>query len=325
MHIIQARNVNDALPRGLCYLAENGVTESSRNGPVLVAPGPVTTVYSHPTERVLFSPTRDANPFFHLAEALWMMAGRDDVAFPCYFNSRFGEYSDDGLRLNGAYGHRWRTWFGKDQLRIIAEELKRDPASRRAVLGMWSPGHDLGKVSRDLPCNTHIYFSIRKGALDMSVCCRSNDIIWGAYGANAVHMSVLQEVMAAWVGVPVGVYYQISNNYHLYTETFPAEKQVALIEDDAVRRFYELHHPYGTRPVVSVAIEKWLNDLTWFIFNPLTKVGYNDTFFANTAVPMYAAWHERKTKQGTGRNAANDIEAPDWREACVAWIDRRSL
>jgi hypothetical protein len=47
---------------------------------VLVSQTPVVTCYSAPTQRVLFSPMRDANPFFHLMEALWMLAGRDDVA-----------------------------------------------------------------------------------------------------------------------------------------------------------------------------------------------------------------------------------------------------
>ena len=91
MKVINARNVNDALAAGLRYLWAEGIPETSRNGPVLVAPTPVTTVYSHPTERVLLSPTRDANPFFHLMESLWMLAGKNDIALPVQFNKRFGQ------------------------------------------------------------------------------------------------------------------------------------------------------------------------------------------------------------------------------------------
>src|ERR1035441_9362085 len=124
MKVIEARNVNDALVQGLEYLIAYGVPEGSRNGPVLVAPGPVTTVYRKPLERVLYSATRDANPFFHAMEAIWMLAGRNDLKWPMQFNKNFGAYSDDGVTLRGAYGYRWHSWFGYDQLNIIIDELK---------------------------------------------------------------------------------------------------------------------------------------------------------------------------------------------------------
>ena len=69
MKLIDATNVNQAYEKGVAYLIDEGVKEDSRNGPVVVAPGPVLTRYTHPTQRVLFSPLRDANPFFHIMEA----------------------------------------------------------------------------------------------------------------------------------------------------------------------------------------------------------------------------------------------------------------
>ena len=80
MHVINARNVNSAYPQALHYIAIAGDRVASRNGPVLRAPEPVSTVYAKPWERVLFDPQRDANPFFHLFESLWMLDGRNDVA-----------------------------------------------------------------------------------------------------------------------------------------------------------------------------------------------------------------------------------------------------
>ena len=50
----------------------------------------------------------------------------------------------------------------------------------------------------------------------MTVCNRSNDMIWGAYGANAVHMSILMEYVAVAVNAPMGSYYQISDSFHIY-------------------------------------------------------------------------------------------------------------
>ncbi|HAH51913.1 MAG TPA: hypothetical protein DCL80_11935, partial [Balneola sp.] len=120
-------------------------------------------------------------PFFHLFEALWMLAGRDDLAYVQQFNKRIEDFSDDGVTLNGAYGYRWREYWKKDQLDLLIEHLTNHPDSRRAVLQMWSTD-DLQKIvkdptCKDVPCNTQIYFKIKKNRLQMTVTCRSNDII----------------------------------------------------------------------------------------------------------------------------------------------------
>lgn len=107
MHVLHVRNVNAALQRGVHLIFNEGVRRDSRNGPVKVIPEPVTTVYRKPLERVLFAAERDANPFFHFFEALWMLAGRSDVHFPARFAGNIVNYSDDGDTLHGAYGRRW--------------------------------------------------------------------------------------------------------------------------------------------------------------------------------------------------------------------------
>lgn len=344
MKVISARNVNDALASGLLYLFYDGIEESSRNGPVIVAPGPVTTLYRNPRERILWMPERDANPFFHLFESLWMLAGRNDVAFPAFFAKQMSEYSDDGKTMRGAYGYRWRKWFGYDQLNVIVAELKRDPASRRCVLDMWDGGKyaypwrghlseeaelsdagDLLATTKDKPCNTHIYVDVRGGALNITVCCRSNDIWWGAYGANAVHFSFLQEYLATMVGVPIGRYWQISNNYHIYTSIVARENmpQMALWAGDWNKE-YDAHdrpHPLiaeGEEPVdFSIALQDFLRD-------PVSTVDTGFRFLNNTARPMYYSWYNRKNKLSTGMGELGHPGIdPTWKEAARMWISRR--
>jgi Thymidylate synthase len=222
MRVLIARNVHEALPLGLRLLEQEGLRRESRNGPVLVSPWPVTTVYERPCERVLFWPERDANPFFHLYESLWMLAGRNDVKPLLRYAKNMASFSDDGRTLHGAYGYRWRRWFEKplDQLMVIAQVLRENPDDRRSILQMWDASSDLGKMGKDLPCNTMASFQRdAEGRLNLTVFCRSNDIIWGAYGANAVHFSMLLEYMALWIGCPVGVYNQVSVNWHGYLNT----------------------------------------------------------------------------------------------------------
>jgi hypothetical protein len=328
-------NVNQALAEVGYWLSIAGVEENSRNGPVLVALEPVTLTYTHPTERVLFSPLRDANFAFHIFEALWMLAGRNDLAWPLYFNSKFGAFSDDGNTIHGAYGNRWRKHFGYDQLDWIVLGLQCNPDSRREVLTMWDPGaHDgLGEAvectgdlyvgghgGRDVPCNTHIYFDLRGGALNMTVLNRSNDLIWGMLGANAVHMTVLQEYMAAWLKAPIGVFRTFSNNVHVYPANL-AHPLRELAVDAGIHDLYR-QGKVRTFKLVNTNIETWDADLARFMANPHTTQ-YQDVFFSAVARPMYLAWQQRKEKRGTGLEWARLIGAEDWRRAAVEWIVRR--
>ena len=327
IHSITANSVSEALSSALRYMQHAGVEESSRNGSVLVAPTPVCTTYRTPTNRVLFSPMRNANPFFHLMEALWMLSGRNDLAWPMFFNKRFKEYSDDGLSIHGAYGDRWRNWFGIDQLKAIVELLRRDANSRRAVLQMWSAESDLLKNGKDVPCNTHIYFDLRQGKLNMTVCCRSNDLWWGAYGANVVHFSMLQEYLAAWLMVPIGEYRQFSNNFHLYTDVVRRSDLINLAVDVDGHDYYrgEVNDPFVAAIAIQttgVPMSLWDTDLHRFMSDPAGDTLYHHDFFNNVAAPMYMAWYDRKNKLNSGLLSAQAISAPDWRVACVEWINR---
>lgn len=315
---IKVRNVNHALSQGLWWLKVSGIEEKSRNGPVLVSPDPVLTTYLKPNERILFHNRRDANPYFHLFEALWMLAGERDLEWPMFFNSKFGQYSDNGKTLHGAYGYRWRNHFGQDQIDNIINHMKECGDTRRAVLQMWDPDEDMPPWSKDHPCNLSAMFDLRGEALNMTVCNRSNDIVFGAYGANAVHFSMLQEYVAKALDVSVGVYRQFSNNYHVYVDlhkdlvTFPPEPVL----------YYERGYarPY---PLVSVSKEEWDEDLKRFMSDPYGDAVYRDLFFDELASPIYASWFDRKTKKNSGMLALSGAAKCDWTIACQEWIERR--
>lgn len=233
MYINQTAYADEALQRGLELAIARGIETPSRNGPVLRLPAPLTTTYRDPRSRVLFNPVRDCNPFLHLFESMWMLAGRNDLKFVQFITPSMANFSDDGVTLNGAYGYRWRRHFCFDQLDdYIVHELDKDKTTRRAYMGMWDPAEDptsAQKGSKDVPCNLGISFDVVEDHLQMTVFNRSNDLVWGAYGANLVHMSFLQEYVANSIGLEVGNYYQVSNNAHIYTQN-PVTKR--LIEKD---------------------------------------------------------------------------------------------
>ena len=301
--------------------AEELIVLQSRNGPVKRLPSPVCTTYYYPCERVLFNVSRDANPFFHLLESLWMLAGRNDVGFVASLVKRMADYSDNGRTVHGAYGHRWRQHFNHDQVNRVISHLRDKPNSRRAVIAMWDPDADLPRLDdgKDVPCNTHIYFSIVKDKLDMTTCCRSNDVIWGALGANAVHMTMLQEYIARCLELRVGKYYQFSNDYHIYTDQYSVEQwaQSSSAEDDLygsgkVRPF----------PLISIEKERWDSEIWEFFLNH--DQDFTDPFIEDTAKPLYTSYLCYKEDHlGKALQHARTIRAEDWRHACVAWLERR--
>src|SRR5580765_6952980 len=162
MSTISVRNVREAYKVGMEYLNSYGRLEPSRAGDVIVAREPVITEYHHSRERVLLNASRDANPYFHFFEGIWMLSGKRDAAYLDTYVSDFTKrFADSGTtKLHGAYGHRWRHIFFMDQLSAIIKILSEDPTSRRAVLTMWDPQVDLGGYHPDHPCNTNIFFRV---------------------------------------------------------------------------------------------------------------------------------------------------------------------
>lgn len=362
VYTLEGRNVNEVWPKAKDFLLQTFIERPSRNGPVLEAPGPVCTTYTNPCERVLFDPIRDCNPFFHFFEGLHMIAGRNDVAWLSQFNSRIASYSDDGKTFHGAYGARWRNWFemygggpedDTDQLLKIVRMLKSNPEDRRAVLTMWDPVNDLEKPNgKDLPCNLLITFKVRQGSLEMLVCNRSNDIVWGLYGANCVHMSMLHEYMAGMMGYPVGSMHTVSDSFHAYQEnevwkrcvarlpesSEPETDKIKIPSQDPRDRVSSLERgfldPY-TGPVGSVIPypmvsdpEHWDADLLRWMQSTehpeLEEPNYYNDFFPYVAQPIFMAWLHYKSKNILLALTVLDLcIASDWRRACREWLQRR--
>lgn len=331
MHL-EFRNINDAyrtLTTQLSKALASGSTHQwsqrmTRNGFVWKMRKPVMVTYEKPMERVLFHTERDANPFFHLFEAVWMLAGKNDVAFLKQYNSRIDKYSDDGEVFWGAYGYRWRRWFLTDQINWVIQHLKNEPESRRAVVSMWDTRTDQKKVDaqgKDVPCNTHIYFELDRDSeldrykLNMTVCNRSNDILWGAFGANVVHMSILQEYIARWLDADVGWYTQMSNNFHFYEATW--HDDLAVVEGDPYAHGVVQHLPLMSDP------SRLITEMRlWCDHNDSSKL--KEPFMANLVLPMDAAWKHHKAREYD--KALEQMEAvvpSDWRMAGIMWLKKR--
>ncbi|WIT25873.1 hypothetical protein [Bacillus phage SPO1L1] len=195
---------------------------------------PVMIEFKSPLRRTTFLKGRTINPFFQVAESMWILAGKSDVSFLLDYNKNMGQFSDDGVFFNAPYGERLRFWNKSDankfiynpidQLRDVYEKIKADPDTRQAVAVIYNPLFDnINNDTKDRPCNLLLSFKLRNGKLDLSVYNRSNDLHWGTFGANLCQFSTILEAMASWLGVEVGSYYQITDSLHIYLDEYGSQ------------------------------------------------------------------------------------------------------
>lgn len=330
MHIY-ARNAAQALSSGLALVLEAaGPPRPSRNGPVRAMDEPLTITYRRPAERVLFHPEREANPFFHLYEFLWMMNGQRDVKSVADYVPGMRNYSDDGRRFNAAYGHRWRKHWGHDQVDWLVQrfsDLDLAASDRRAYLGIFDPRIDQ-KPTLDVPCNLGNAFRVRSdGSLDMTVFNRSNDLVLGAFGANVVHMSMLHELVAQATGLPLGCYHQVTNDMHIYLEEPVTARVLPLAGKWDPETDEYASGKVGSHPILSTDWVTWNNDLHLFMQYG-NVVALQDRFFRRVAGPVVSAHRHYREHKGEERytGAIEILEqcvADDWRLACQDWMLRR--
>lgn len=334
MHIIIANNVRDALPKAVKYIIHHGVIEKTRLGDAWVAPMPVTIKYYIPKQHVLINQYRDANPFFHLMEAMWMLAGRDDGVFLDYYIKDFSKSFGTNGRIMDAYGYRWRYGLEYNQLAEIITQLKKDPTSRQAVLQMWGAGRNDLIVPDAKPCNLVVTFRIRNNLLDMTVFNRSNDLIWGCCGANAVHFALLQEYMAGMIGVKMGAYYQISNNLHLYKDHYEMiTKRISFLDGENLHISLWSSDGYeSTQPLIEYPEsfnEELIETMDFIDSIHNNEEGYGgniaNKFLRTTVIPMAVAHGLYKNKNiEAALEAMRLVEAKDWQRAGTDWLKRRT-
>jgi hypothetical protein len=171
----------------------------------------------------------------------------------------------------------------------------------------------------------------------MTVCCRSNDAIWGAHGANAVHFSVLLEYLAARIGLQVGTLVQVSNNYHAY-EAFIQVMQArarklgftafteAMYDDRYAMAEVRSQPMFSDPGHVDEDVGKFMRWMVETTDRVVTDSPiYKNSWFAATLEPMMRAyWMHRLGRSVDANRWAREVEAQDWSLAAVEWLQRRS-
>ena len=210
-------------------------SQDSRGGPTQEILH-VATAIPDPRQRWVVSREPPLNVAFALAEVVWIMSGRRDLAFLEYWNTRYRDFVGSGPELHGAYGYRLRHHLGIDQLDQAYQVLKHNPDTRQVVLQIWDsridlPSSDGTPADRDIPCNVVAMPKLRDGKLEWLQVIRSNDMFLGV-PHNLVQFTFMQEILAGWLGVDCGPYTQISDSLHVYDRDWKNVMGSAALQTD---------------------------------------------------------------------------------------------
>lgn len=255
---------------------------------------PALMMVHNPRRRLVTSYGRPVNVPFMLAEVLWILQGRDDVAMLQHYNSNIASYSDDGEKFNAAYGARLRRSFGHDQLEDVIRTLEDDPDTRQATIVLsdpvddrgwmssnpgWAAGLDVKHVTKDRACNVLAHLMIRNGALDWYQVIRSNDALWGV-PYNYMQWTHLQEYVAHRLGVEVGCFIHNVDSLHVYERQW---KEARLIAPFDLYEYFEYDHAVmRTDPAALEAL---------YHFETILRVDGEDAAKAPSASLVGEYWH----------------------------------
>lgn len=172
------------------------------------------------------------------AELAWYLSGSDRIADLVHpvtgksFAKLWKQFSDDGVRVNSAYGqylfsqrfdmavsakHEGDTGYyatGINQWIWAVDKLRKDPDSRQVVLNVNQVRHKI-VPTKDFPCCICLQFTIRNNALCVTVVFRSQDVNTGLRN-DVFTMHGLQMAMATELGRPCGRFTNIAFNLHIY-------------------------------------------------------------------------------------------------------------
>jgi thymidylate synthase len=161
-----------------------------------------------------------AKAFSPLGELFWYLSGDESIKFIEHYIPIYGNFSNDGLISNGAYGPRIFGIGAQDKLdgksnwdRVI-ETLREREGSRNALIQIYE-NSDAKTGNKDKPCTCTLQFAIRRSQLLMHTHMRSNDAFLGL-PHDIFSFTMLQEIAARELGLGLGAYTHSVTSLHLY-------------------------------------------------------------------------------------------------------------
>ncbi len=162
------------------------------------------------------------------AEQIWFLSGaRKPEDFLRDYTKIWDMFTNPNDVVTVAYGYRWRKHFGRDQIKLLVDLLKKEPSSRHGVVIAWDPASDGLSLFKkaNVPCPFSFVVNIIGGRLNLHNIMRSEDMYLGA-PADISGFALLQCILAEKLGVRPGIYSHSISNAHVYENQYDAVKEL---------------------------------------------------------------------------------------------------
>jgi thymidylate synthase len=210
---------------------------------------------ANPRERLPYLTARKVNPVFHFAEALWYLAGRDDLDMIGYYAPRMRSDSRDGTTVGGsAYGSRIFNPADGDTIspfdRVLAL-LRAEPGSKRGLLPVFETRELAVADNPDMSCAVALHLLVRAGQLHMVCYMRANDCDRGLL-ADVFSFTMIQEYAAIQLSLELGTYTHHIGSAHIGDRDLDRVQRV-LAEADDRSHSPTLRFPFPLMPADTTA------------------------------------------------------------------------
>jgi thymidylate synthase len=228
MHVFEGNTADEVW---LAAAAELTDSERGQAGRCRELPGAAFTI-RNPRQRWVLSRYPTMNPAFAIAEVVWIVSGRRDAAFLNYWNPKLPRLAGHAQSDQRECGFRLRKHLGPGELEKAYQALREHPDAPQTVLpagdGPADPASTPGRPAQPDATTLCSCARIREGKLEWTQFLPDNDLFLGL-PHNFVQFSLLQEILAAWLGIEVGHYRHRANRLHLcvpdknhFRDAFPA-------------------------------------------------------------------------------------------------------
>jgi thymidylate synthase len=196
-------------------------------------------------------------------ELLWFLRGDTNVK---YLKERgvtiWDEWADKDGNLGRIYGAQWSNWRTPDgrslnQIDLVIDQIKKDPASRRHIVTAWNPG-ELEQMALP-PCHSLFQFYVLDGELSCQLYQRSADLFLGV-PFNIASYALLTLMVAQVCGLKPADFVHTFGDVHLYTNHVEQAK---------------LQLSRQPRPLPRMKLNPAVNNLHDFKFEDFELTGYD--------------------------------------------------
>ncbi len=202
----------------LKHILENGAQKADRTGTGIIS------TFGHQMRFNLAQgfplvTTKKVHVKSIIYELLWFLRGDTNIR---YLNEHgvtiWDEWADSNGDLGPVYGKQWRAWRSAegntiDQMRLLVDEIKKNPDSRRLLVNAWNVG-ELANMALP-PCHLLMQFYVINNTLSGQLYQRSADAFLGV-PFNIASYALLVHMLAQQCDLTPGEFIWTGGDCHIY-------------------------------------------------------------------------------------------------------------